>query len=180
MVETALELARELARPRIVDVGTGSGCIALALARELPEAEICGVDISAEALEIARANAARLQLEQRVGFRQSDLLAGVPRGEGFDLVVSNPPYVGEAEPEKTQREVREFEPKVAVFAGADGLSVYQRLIPQARAILRDGGWLAMEIGFSMEAPVRALLGGWSETRVTQDLQGIPRVVAARK
>ncbi|HXZ27592.1 MAG TPA: peptide chain release factor N(5)-glutamine methyltransferase [Terriglobales bacterium] len=180
VVETTLELARAWPRPRIVDVGTGSGCIALALARELPQAEICGVDISAEALEIARANAARLQLDERVSFRQSDLLTGVPHGEGFDLVVSNPPYVSEAEPEKTQREVREFEPKVAVFAGADGLSAYRRLVPQAREVLRDGGWLVVEIGFSMEAPVRALLAGWSETRVTQDLQGIPRVVAARK
>ena len=180
VVETALELARAWARPRIVDVGTGSGCIALALARELPQAEICGVDISGEALEIARANAARLQLDQRVSFLHSDLLNGFPRGEGFDLVVSNPPYVSEAEPEKTQREVREFEPKVAVFAGADGLSAYQRLVPQAREALRDGGWLVMEIGFTMEAPVRALLAGWSEVRVTQDLQGIPRVVAARR
>jgi release factor glutamine methyltransferase len=180
VVETALALARAWARPRIVDVGTGSGCIALALARELPEAEICGVDISEEALEIARANAARLQLEQRVSFRQSDLLASVPRGQGLDLIVSNPPYVSEAEPEKTQREVREFEPKVAVFAGPDGLSVYQRLIPQARELLRDGGWLVVEIGYSIEAPVRALLAGWSEVRVTQDLQGIPRVLAARR
>jgi release factor glutamine methyltransferase len=180
VVETALGLARAWPRPRIVDVGTGSGCIALALARELPPAEICGVDISEEALEIARANAARLQLDQQVSFRQGDLLSGFPRGGGFDLVVSNPPYVGEAEPEKTQREVREFEPKVAVFAGMDGLSVYQRLIPQAHEVLKEGGWLVMEIGYSIESQVRALLTGWSEVRVTQDLQGIPRVVAARK
>ncbi len=180
VVETALELARAWPRPRIVDVGTGSGCIALALARELPQAEVWAVDISAEALEIARANAARLQLEKRVSFREGDLLSGFPRGEGFDLVVSNPPYVSEAEPEKTQREVREFEPKVAVFAGPDGLSVYQRLVPQAREVLRDGGWLVVEIGYSIEDQVRALLAGWSAVRVTQDLQGIPRVVAAQE
>ena len=173
---------------RLVDVGTGSGCIALALAKELPEAEIVAVDISSAALEIARANAARLQLDQRVKFLESNLLEGLlPVGAGdlparFDFVVSNPPYVGEAQPEKVQREVREFEPKVAVFAGESGLEVYRQLIPQARAALRPGGWLVMEIGFSMEAAVRALVvgPGWQEVRVTHDLQGIPRVVAARK
>ncbi len=183
VVETVLDLARGVARPRIVDVGTGSGCIALALAGELPEAEIEAVDISAEALEIAKANAARLQLEQRVRFRRSDLLQSflvAGETERFDFVVSNPPYVPEDEPEKVQREVREFEPRVAVFAGPNGMTAYERLIPQAREVLKPGGWLAVEIGFSIEAPVRALLAGWSEVRVIPDLQGIPRVVAARK
>jgi release factor glutamine methyltransferase len=176
---------------RLVDVGTGSGCIALALAKELSGAEIVAVDISAAALEIARANAARLQLDQRVTFFESDLLAGLPGvgtavGTGdspvrtrFDFVVSNPPYVGSSAPEKVQREVRDYEPKVAVFAGESGLEVYRQLIPQARERLEPGGWLVMEIGFSMEAAVRALLTGWQEVRVTHDLQGIPRVVAAR-
>jgi len=178
---------------RLVDVGTGSGCIALALAKELPGAEIVAVDISAAALEIARANAARLQLDQRVTFLESNLLEGLPpaagsqqpparsevKAAGFDFVVSNPPYVGSSAPEKVQREVRDFEPKVAVFAGESGLEVYRQLIPQARARLAPGGWLVMEIGFSMEAAVRALLEGWQEVRVTHDLQGIPRVVAAR-
>lgn len=175
---------------RLVDVGTGSGCIALALAKELPRADIVAVDISAAALEMARANAARLQLEQRVRFLESNLLSPLPAvGTGdspvrttFDFVVSNPPYVGSAEPEKVQREVREFEPKVAVFAGESGLEVYRQLIPQAHERLAPGGWLVMEIGFSMEAAVRALLveADWPEVRVTHDLQGIPRVVAARR
>jgi len=179
---------------RLVDVGTGSGCIALALAKELPGAEIVAVDISAAALEIARANAARLQLDQRVAFFESNLLAGLeavgtgdlavdtgdsPVRRFFDFVVSNPPYVGSSQPEKVQREVREFEPRVAVFAGESGLEVYRQLIPQARQRLAPGGWLVMEIGFSMEAAVRDLLTGWQEVRVTHDLQGIPRVVAAR-
>jgi release factor glutamine methyltransferase len=180
VVETVLELAREVERPRIVDVGTGSGCIALALAKELPRAEFRAVDVSEAALEIARANAARLELADRVEFRQSDLLAAFPAGAAFDFVVSNPPYVGEAEPEKVQREVREFEPRVAVFAGKQGLEVYKRLIPQARERLKPGGWLVMEIGYSIEEAVRALLQGWSDLRVTRDLQGIARVVAARK
>src|SRR5262249_45512660 len=116
VVETVLELARQKPRCRLVDVGTGSGCIALALATELPLAEVHAVDISAEALEVARTNSARLELDHRVRFRQSDLLSSFEAVPQFDFVVSNPPYVGLAEPEKVQRQVREFEPKVAVFS----------------------------------------------------------------
>jgi release factor glutamine methyltransferase len=181
VVETVLDLAREYPMRRIVDVGTGSGCIALALANELPQAKIIAVDISPEALDIARANAARLQCEDGVEFRQSDLLSALT-GEpaSFDLIVSNPPYVAEDSPEKVQREVREFEPRVAVFAGPDGMLAYRRLAPQAEAALRPGGWLVVEIGFSMEAEVKALFEGWAEVRTVPDLQGIPRVIAARK
>ena len=183
VVETVLELARRLERPRIVDVGTGSGCIALALATELPDAEITALDISPEALAIAKANAARLQLASRIRFERSDLLENA-RSAGqsgsFDFVVSNPPYVPENEPEKVQREVREFEPRVAVFAGPEGMTAYERLIPQAAQALAHGGWLVVEIGFSIEQPVRNLLTDWAEVRVTTDLQGIPRVVAAKR
>ncbi len=178
VIETVLELAKEYLRPRIVDVGTGSGCIAIALAKELPRAEIEGVDISGEAIEIARANAVRLECEH-VQFRVNDLLAGFPEAS-YDFVVSNPPYVGEDEPDKVQRQVREYEPKMAVFAGPKGMDVYRRLIPQAQRVLKPGGWLVMEIGFSIEEKVRALLTCWSEVQVTPDLQGIPRVIAARK
>jgi release factor glutamine methyltransferase len=178
VVETALELARAVVQPRIVDVGTGSGCIALALAKELPQAEVLAVDISAEALEVAHKNASQLGLE-RVHFRQGDLLERV-EAASFDLVVSNPPYVGEAEPEKAQREVREFEPKVAVFAGPQGMEVYERLIPQAARVLRPGGWLVMEIGYSIEEPVRALMSEFGELKTVPDLQGIPRVVAGKR
>ncbi len=183
VVETVLELVRgrESSSPlRIVDVGTGSGCIVLALARELPRAELHAVDISPAALEIARANAARLELTGRITFGESDLLSAVPPAPAFDVVVSNPPYVPEEHPEKVQREVREFEPRHAVFASRQGLAVYERLIPQAHERLRNGGWLAVEIGYSIEDAVSALLAGWSNVRVTKDLQGIPRVVSARK
>lgn len=179
VVETVLELARMKQAPRIVDVGTGSGCIALALAAELPWARMEAVDISPAALEVARANAARLQLDHRVVFHQRDLLAGAP-SDGYDFVVSNPPYVPESEPEKAQREVREFEPKVAVFAGESGLEVYRRLAPQAREALKPGGWMVVEIGFSQAAAVHDLVQDWPEVRITPDLQGVPRVVAARK
>jgi release factor glutamine methyltransferase len=194
-------------RIKMVDVGVGSGCIALALASELPQAEIHGCDVSDEALEMARVNAARLGLGSNVLFRKSNLLevyvaqsasvaispatAGTAAlapalvsGDGhFDFVVSNPPYVGESEWESVQKQVRDFEPRVAVFCGRDGMDVYRQLVPQARSVLRSGGWLVMEIGYSSEEKVKQLLaadGGWASVGVTPDLQGIPRVVAARK
>jgi release factor glutamine methyltransferase len=163
---------------RIVDVGTGSGCIALALAKELPQAEIHAIDISSASLEIARANAARLQMEGRIGFHQGDLLQGLS-GE-FDFVVSNPPYVGESESDEVQLEVRKFEPRTAVFAGPTGTEVIERLVPQARAALRPGGWFVIEISGTIVERVRALMTGWDDVEVIPDLQSIPRVVRARK
>ncbi len=163
---------------RIVDVGTGSGCIALALAKELPDAEIHATDISSGALEIARANAARHQLHDRIQFHGTDLLAGL--SPDFDFIVSNPPYVGESEEDQVQLEVRKFEPRGAVFAGPSGLEIIARLIPQARAALRPGGWLVMEISGTIADAIRRLLEGWDEVRITPDLQGIPRVARARK
>src|SRR5919108_2157354 len=160
VIETVLELAREKPRCRLVDVGTGSGCIALALAKELPRAEVHACDISAEALEVAGINAARLELDARVRFHQSDLLSSFEARPQFDFVVCNPPYVGTAEPEKVQRQVREFEPKIAVFSGQTGLEIYPRLIVQARQALHPGGWLVMEIGYSIEGQVCSLLNGW--------------------
>ena len=185
LIETVLELAarRDVPggdrRPKMIDVGTGSGAIAIALAKEFPGAEIHAVDVSAEALEVARANAARLQFDA-IQFRQSDVLEAVERDGTYDFVVSNPPYVGLSEADKVQDVVKKFEPKQAVFAGDDGLDVIRRLIPQSRECLRPGGWLLMEIGFSMSRAVGELLTGWEEVRTVPDLAGIPRVVAARK
>ena len=182
LVETVLELAREVPRPRIVDVGTGSGCIALALTHELKNAEVYAVDLSADALEIARANAARLQLDGKVTFLQCNVLAALADRRDFDFVVSNPPYVGNDEADKVQRSVFEFEPRMAVFSGESGLDVIRPLIAQAHVALKSGGWLAMEIGYSMRDVVVALLNPtlWDEPMVVPDLQGIPRVIAARK
>ena len=178
LVEAAVAKVRELklAKPRIVDVGTGSGCIALAMKSELPEADVHAVDISWEALAVAQKNAERLNLY--VEFGQSDLLSDF-RGTQFDMVLSNPPYVGRQEWEKVQREVREHEPEVAVFAGERGIEIYRRLIPEAQAALKPGGWLMMEIGYSMEAAVLELITDWDEVRSIPDLQGIPRVVVGR-
>ena len=165
--------------PRIVDVGTGSGCIALALAKELPQAEIHATDISPAALEIARANAVRHQLESRIRFHETDLLAGLGKNS-FDFVVSNPPYVGESEEDSVQLGVRKFEPRNAVFAGPTGLEVIERLIPQARAALKPGGSLVMEISGTIVERVRGLLSDWEDVQMTNDLQGIPRVASGRK
>jgi release factor glutamine methyltransferase len=164
--------------PHIVDVGTGSGAIALALATELPSAEIHATDISAEALEVARANAARHELTSRIKFHQTDLLTGWPDGK-FDFVVSNPPYVGESEEDSVQLEVRKFEPRNAVFAGPTGLEVIERLIPQAQDALKPDGWLVFEISGTIADGARRLLSGWGDVAITNDLQGIARVAVGK-
>jgi len=183
VIETVLELQasrvgrQTSGKTRIVDVGTGSGCIALALAKELPSAEIHATDISSGALEIARLNAARHQLE-RIHFFQTDLLDALP-GE-FDFVVSNPPYVGESEGDTVQLEVRKFEPHNAVFAGLTGTEVISGLIAQAHAALCPAGWLVMEISGTIADDIRKLLEGWQNVQIKPDLQSIPRVVMAQK
>lgn len=190
VIETVLELAGveraggqasplHKSHLRIADAGTGSGCIALALAKELPQAEIHATDISAAALEIARANAARLQVESHIQFREADLLAGF-ENNFFDFIVSNPPYVGESEEDQVQLEVRKFEPRNAVFSGPTGLEVIARLIPQAYAALKPGGWLVMEISGTIAEGVRRLLLDWNDVLIRRDLQSIPRVAQARK
>jgi release factor glutamine methyltransferase len=180
VIETVLAcVGRAPGALRIVDVGTGSGCIALALATELPKADIYATDISSEALDVARANAARHRLESRIRLQETDLLEGLESSR-FDFVVSNLPYVGESEEDEVQLEVRKFEPRRAVFAGHTGLEVIERLIPQAHQALTPGGWLVMEISGSIVNGVEHLLRNWAEVRISNDLQGIPRVAAARK
>jgi release factor glutamine methyltransferase len=164
---------------RFVDVGTGSGAIALALARELSTAEICATDISPAALDVARANAARHELTSRIEFHVGDLLDDYSSAS-FDFVVSNPPYVGQSETDSVQLEVRKFEPRDAVFAGPTGLEVIERLIPQAHAVLRPGGWLVLEISGTIADGVQSLLSSWREVGIRNDLQGIARVALAQK
>jgi release factor glutamine methyltransferase len=183
VIETALDLVGRAPTPasalHIADVGTGSGCIALALAKELPQADIHAIDLSTDALEVARANAVRHQLESRIQFREADLLAGVEKNS-FDFIVSNPPYVGESEEDEVQLEVRKFEPRSAVFAGPTGMEVIARLIPQAQAALKPGGWLIMEISGTIAEEVKHLLRDWKDVQIRPDLQSIPRVAQARK
>lgn len=199
VIETVLELAQsdaELAKrnprpipreshsPRLIDVGTGSGAIALALAKELPFAEIQATDISPDALEIAKANAARHDVIARIHFHQGDLLAAfsapAATHSNLDFVVSNPPYVGESEEDQVQLDVRKFEPRSAVFAGPTGAEVIERLIPQAEKALRPGGWLVFEISGTIAGRVRQLLSGWDKVSIRNDLQGIARVATAKK
>ena len=187
--EHIVEVVKELAalmelggrgRPKLIDVGTGSGAIAIALAKELPSAEVMAVDLSSEALEVAKLNAVRLEVEGRVRIAKSDVMADVKRDETFDFVVSNPPYVALSEADKVQDVVKKFEPKMAVFAGDHGFDVIDRLIPQAHEALRAGGYLVMEIGYSMSQATIERLGEWEDVHAIPDLAGIPRVVVARK
>jgi release factor glutamine methyltransferase len=181
LVESVLgELDRE-APLDILDVGTGSGAIAIALANHLPRAVVTAVDISRAALEIAAANAARHGLRERIRLLESDLLdAFAPGDVCFDVIVSNPPYVPASDRDSLHRQVRDFEPASALFAGADGLDIYRRLIPQARAALKPHGLLALEIGHGQRDALAALLQGWHSVRFVDDLQHIPRVALGRR
>jgi release factor glutamine methyltransferase len=169
---------------RIADVGTGSGCIPVALAKELPRAELFATDISPEALEVAVTNAKRLGVERRVVFLESDLLSRLlePNFLGsFDFVVSNPPYVGHHEIADVQREVRMFEPRIAWGDLAQSEEIYARMFPQAQRLLKPGGSVVVEIGYNKKDAVLRLLGpGWQEQEVRPDLAGIPRVITAHK
>jgi release factor glutamine methyltransferase len=179
LVEKALELAGRVVSPRIVDVGTGSGAIAVALAHKLPCAQIAAIDISSRVLAVAEENAKRNGVAVR--FLLGDLLAPVA-GERFEIIVSNPPYVPTVDRDTLSVEVREYEPALALFAGGDGLDVYRRLIPAAFDALTPGGFVALEIGYGQSTAVEALLAsaGFEQIVFVPDLQGIPRVACAQR
>lgn len=181
LVETVLRLAAGHPHSRIVDVGTGSGAIAVALAHHLPQAQITAIDLSEAALALARKNAAFNQVSGRIRFLHGDLLTPVA-AEQFDCIVSNPPYVPESDRASLSVEVRDHEPALALFAGSDGLGVYRRLIPAAFAALAPGGFIALEIGAGQSAAIRELLAapGFRQIGFTPDLQNIPRVATARR
>lgn len=181
LVEEALALASRWAHPRIVDIGAGSGAIAVALARHLPNAHIAAIDVSPGALAIARENAERNGVADRIRFLQGDLLAPVA-AESFEIVVSNPPYVPEADRDALSVEVRDYEPAQALFAGTDGLAIYRRLIPAAMSVLVPGGSLLFEIGFGQAESIEALLhaAGFRDIGFIADLQAIPRVARAQR
>ena len=164
---------------RIADVGTGSGAIAVALSYALPEAQVTALDISEAALAIAKRNAETHHVAGRMRFLTSDVLSAVA-SERFDAIVSNPPYVAEADRASLEPQVRDYEPSGALFAGTSGLDVYERLIPEAHAALEPGGWLLMEIGQGQRDALTQLLSGWNNVGFIDDLQGIPRVACARR
>jgi release factor glutamine methyltransferase len=186
---------------RVADVGTGSGCLAVALAWELPHAEVFATDISASALEVARRNAARHGAADRIHFSQCDLLTGLENSDvnsvgarhavpasaqhelQFDLIVSNPPYIARNDADQLQREVRDHEPHAALFGGLTGIEMYQRLIDQARDLLRHRGILVLELGHDSAERVRAIFDAqpaWTNVSITMDLAGVPRVLAAER
>lgn len=181
LIETALARLRHLGAPSpaVVDVGTGSGCIAITLALEWPGLKICATDRSTVALDVARRNAAALEAAD-IDWRLTDLLDDV--AGPFDLIVSNPPYVPERDRESLADDVRVFEPGEALFAGTDGLDVVRRLIPAAHARLAPGGGFIMEVGIHQSPVVSELLEavGFTDVVWRADLQSIPRIVTAKK
>ncbi len=181
LVEKVLKVAAGFEEPRIVDVGTGSGAIAVALARELPQASVTAIDLSAPALAVARRNAELNGVSSCIRFLSGDLLEPVA-GEFFEMVVSNPPYVPATDRVSLAVEVREHEPAMALFAGDDGLDVYRRLIPAAFAALVPGGFVAMEIGFGQSKAIETLLAdsSFAQIEFAADLQSIERVAIAQR
>lgn len=170
--EHVIEAALKTSAETILDIGTGSGAIAVTLALETG-ARVIATDISTRALTIAHQNAARLGAT--IEFVACDLAGALHHR--FDLIVANPPYVPSTE--SLPREVRDFEPAVALYAGEDGFAIYRRLIPEAARLLQPGGRLIMELAYNAGDAVPAMLDGWSEVRVTPDLAGLPRVIEAQ-
>jgi release factor glutamine methyltransferase len=171
-----LRLAANIAQPVIIDVGTGSGCIAVTLARELEAARVIATDISATALQVARRNAQRNEVELRIEFIEGDLLSSVSRKA--DFIVSNPPYLAEHELPTLQREVRDWEPFVALTDFADGLQFYRRLLAEAPSHLTPGGHLIFEMGYQQAETIKAFVDRtvWHEPKALRDLQGIERTL----
>lgn len=179
LVEEAVAIARSHGLERVVDVGTGSGCIAVALARELASAHVLATDVSAPALEVARRNASRHRVADRIGFVRTNLLSGVGAA---DLIVSNPPYAEAEGVPALQPEVRDHEPRVALDGGPGGVVVIARVLEQARDVLDPGGWLLVEFGWGQAERVRELAAAERRLQlrgIRDDLQGIPRVAIFR-
>ena len=181
LVEEVIRLARAFAEPRIADIGTGSGAIAVALAHSLPKAHITATDFSLQALAIAKQNAVLNRVESQIQFFEGDLLAPLA-GRSFHIIASNPPYVPLADRDSLSVEVRDHEPHSALFAGDDGLAIYRRLIPEARALLMPGGWLVMEIGYGQQTAIEQLMheNKYSSMHFIADYQGIPRIAVGRR
>jgi release factor glutamine methyltransferase len=183
LVVRVLDLCRAAAAPRIVDVGTGSGAIVVALAKHLPRAALAATDISAEAIAVARANAARHGAAERIAFVECDLLDAAAAAGPWDVIVSNPPYVREDEFAALPRDVREHEPRGALVAGPTGVEVVERLAAAAATRLAPGGWLVVEIGPTVVEAAEAALAKQAALEpgpTLKDLAGLPRIVQARR
>ncbi|QQS46020.1 MAG: peptide chain release factor N(5)-glutamine methyltransferase [Acidobacteriota bacterium] len=182
IVEETIRLAEGIESPMIIDAGTGSGCLAVTLARELPGARIIATDISVAALRVARRNARRHNLEERISFLAADLLDALVEEPFADFLISNPPYVSGSQMQALQREVRDWEPATALTDFDDGLSFYRRLLRDAVSRLKPGGYLICEMGFSQSGAVTEMVDDrhWVERRLLDDLQGIPRTIVLRR
>jgi release factor glutamine methyltransferase len=181
LVETVLQLLTHDEPLEILDVGTGSGILAITLAHHLPHARMTAVDISVDAIAIAKRNAEAHHVADRICFVVSDLLSSLDDPAGrFDAVVSNPPYVAETDRAALAPEVRDYEPATALFAGETGLDIYRRLIPEARNALKPNGLLALEIGQGQRDAIAELLADWRDVSFLNDLQQIARVALARR
>lgn len=182
LVEVSLRRTEHLSLTcRSLDIGTGSGCIAITLAKERPTAHVLGVDSSAEALEVAWENAIRLCAVPAVGFRLGDLGEGLSEG-AFDLVVSNPPYIPEAEHAELQPDVRDFEPRAALTPGPTGLETIERIVADAPRLLAPGGALALEVMLGQAPGVAKMLtdAGFADVQIDKDYAGIERVVSGSR
>jgi release factor glutamine methyltransferase len=164
----------------VIDIGTGSGCIAIALAKELPSAHITATDISPAALVVAKRNAARHGVRDRIAFLEMNLTGGM--AGKYHLIVSNPPYIGRNEKDTLMREVRDHEPELALYGGEEGYEIYADLISRAARNVLPGGLLVLELGHNSLPAVQPLLESphWTKVSVTNDLAGIPRVIAAER
>jgi release factor glutamine methyltransferase len=183
LVLEALDRLKPLAAPAVLDLGTGSGCIAVSLAHQKKDARVTATDISPDALAVARRNAAKHGVADRVAFVDGDLFAPLPPGDTFDLIVSNPPYVAPGEFAALAPDVRDHEPRIALDGGPDGLAFYRRIATAAGPFLKPGGSLLLEVGATQDAAVRGLLAERPELEVgatRKDPGGHPRVVTARK
>jgi release factor glutamine methyltransferase len=182
VVGECLRLAKALPEPRILDVGTGSGCIAVAVARQHKGARVTATDISPDALAVASRNAAKHGIGERIRFVQGDLFAPLAAGERFDFILSNPPYIRRGDMAGLVKGVRDYEPHLALDGGEDGFAVFDRLVAEAPKFLEPGGYLIVEIGTAQEAPGRERIGripGYELAKTVMDGSGHPRVLRAR-
>jgi len=182
VVDECLRLARGLTEPAVLDVGTGSGCLAIAVARQHKKAQVTATDVSPEALAVAERNARKHGVGERVRFVRGDLFAPLGPGERFDFVLSNPPYIPHADIANLAPGVRDYEPRLALDGGADGFAVIDRLVGEAPGHLKPGGYLIFEIGAGQEGPARARIEahpGYEPARTVHDGAGHPRVLRAR-
>ncbi|MEW6189258.1 MAG: peptide chain release factor N(5)-glutamine methyltransferase [Actinomycetota bacterium] len=186
LVEQVIDVAKSMVKPlTIVDVGTGSGAIALTIAHEVPQARVHALDISERALKLAEENARLHNLEDKIIFVRSELFENLDPNllEEVDIIVSNPPYIREKEIEKLPKEIRDFEPRPALSGGIDGLKIHKRIIADSPRYLREGGFLALEVGFDQAQKVSEILhgsGNFEDIRVLRDYSGMDRVVSAVK